>query len=115
MWSEEIVPRIRAAQAERGRRLVGKEGVVASIEAMLFEADPVGINFEHNTDEYRAEAETTITPRLPEAESADDLQRIVHEEFVSWFPAETAGPADRYRRLSRAIWDAHRPYPELST
>jgi hypothetical protein len=83
---------------------------VATIEALLFRHDPIGINFTHNPDEYRSEAET-ITLRLPEATTKDDLQRIIHEEFVRWFDAETAGPPDRYDSITEEIWQLWRPGP----
>jgi glyoxylase-like metal-dependent hydrolase (beta-lactamase superfamily II) len=86
----------------RQRLLAGKEGLVASLEALLFRHDPIGINFGHNTDEYRPEAET-IALRLPEAATEGDLERIIHEEFVHWF-ADLAGPADRYAPIAREAW-----------
>ena len=49
--------------------------------ALLFEVDPVGINFETNTDEYEPEVDT-ILPRLESGLAVQDLQNVVHEEFV---------------------------------
>jgi hypothetical protein len=97
--------RENAAQARQTRQqlLTGQEGLVASIEDLLFRHDPIGINFDHNTDEYRSEAET-ITLRLPEAVTEHDLRRIIHEEFVRWFDASTAGPAKHYDSITREIW-----------
>jgi hypothetical protein len=63
--------------------------------ALLFEVDPAGINFETNTDEYEPEVDT-ILPRLREGQTAEDLQRIVHEEFMRWFGVETTGDAAKY-------------------
>lgn len=71
---------------------------------MLFDLDPLGLNFGSNTDEYRAEAQT-ITLRLPDAASAADVLVIVHEEFVQWFGTATAGPASRYERVAQDVWD----------
>lgn len=107
-WAEEVVPRIAAAKEERLRLLAGQEALVASIEALLFEHDPVGISFETNSDEYRSEAET-ITLRLHEAASAADVRRIVHEEFVRWFDDDIAGPASRYDSIAARIWELARP------
>jgi hypothetical protein len=95
-WQEEIRPRVEADRAERARLLVGKEELVSAIEALLFAADPIGINFEHNTDEYRPEAET-IALRIPETATVDELHRIVFEEFVRWF-----GDPDRRTDTSRS-------------
>jgi hypothetical protein len=47
-----------------------------SVAAVLFEADPIRINFEINTDEYEPEA-GTILPRLHTATS-DRLIQTVH-------------------------------------
>jgi hypothetical protein len=99
---------ITEAQEHRGAMLAGQEATVARVEALLFRHDPIGINFEHNTDEYRAEAET-ICLRRDEARTPEDLRRIVHEEFVRWFDAKTAGPEVRYEPIAEEIWDVWRP------
>jgi hypothetical protein len=83
---------------------------VTSLEALLFRHDPIGINSEHNSDEYRPEAET-IALRLPEAATERDLERVIHEEFVRWFGADTAGPVGNYAQIAHEawpIWLAHR-------
>src|SRR5215475_14022516 len=94
-----IVPRVMADRAQRERAVVGREDLVSCIEALLFDDDPIGINFETNTDEYRAEAQTIVV-RLPEATSEEDVARIIHEEFVRWFDPQMAGPAERYRAVA---------------
>jgi hypothetical protein len=76
----------------------------ASISAALFEADPVGINFDENTDEYEPEAGTIIR-RLASAKSAEDVQVIVYEEFCTWFGPIDAGPTEKYASVSAKIWD----------
>jgi len=95
---------IAEARASREQALVGQEDLVAKIEALLFRHDPIGINFEDNTDEYRAEAQT-ITIRLPDATSADDVRRITHQEFVRWFDPQVAGPPERYTAIAAEIWE----------
>ena len=102
-WREGIAPLIRARKEERQTRLVGQEDRVASIACLLFDQDPVRINFVDNTDEYRTEAET-ITLRLPQTSTKAELLRIVHEEFVMWFGESTAGPVTRYERIASEIW-----------
>ena len=102
-WREVIVPRVAAARAEREHVLVGREDLVSRVEALLFYEDPIGINFDTNTDEYLPEAQTIVI-RLPEATSPDDVQRIVHEEFVRWFDRQIAGPVERYRVVAESIW-----------
>ena len=77
--------------------------LIARVETLLFAADPVGINFETNDDEYHPEA-VSILARRSEIDSIDSLQRVVHEEFVRWFDEDTAGPIERYRLVSEQIW-----------
>jgi len=84
----------------RDERLV--DPLQLRVEELLFRHDPIGINFETNTDEYEPEART-IVPRLHEAADEQDVLRIVHEEFVHWF-GETAGPGERYRQIASEIW-----------
>ncbi len=84
--------------------LVGQEDEVDWLEALLFEADPIGINFEENSDEYRPEAET-IQLRRAEAHSTADVRRIIHEEFVRWFDDQLAGPPERYEQVARQVWE----------
>ncbi|MEM9035953.1 MAG: hypothetical protein AAGD18_15255 [Actinomycetota bacterium] len=98
-----VSKRITDASAERRARLIGRDDEVEWLEAVLFEADPIGISFEDNTDEYRAEAES-ILMRQQEARSKDDVRRIVHEVFVLWFDKKTAGPPERYERIAQTIW-----------
>ena len=74
------------------------------LEALLFKVDPIGLNYETNTDEYRPEAQT-IALRLPAASAAQDVLRITHEEFVRWFDADIAGSKDRYADVAMAIWE----------
>jgi hypothetical protein len=70
---------------------------------LLFSWDPIGINFEDNTDEYEPEVDT-ILPRLRACVSAEDVQRVVYEEFCQWFDVDLAGPLERYEQIGRDIW-----------
>jgi hypothetical protein len=72
------------------------------LSALLFEVDPAVINFEINTDEYEPEV-GTILPRLRNGQTVQEIQVIVHEEFVRWFGALTAGPFERYATIARRI------------
>src|SRR5215203_2342849 len=74
-----------------------------SVADLLFRHDPIGINFEDNSDEYYPEVRT-ILPRLRYCHSAQDVTSVVHEEFVRWFGPETAGPRERYELVSEEIW-----------
>ena len=76
------------------------------VSQLLREADPIRlIVIGAPDDEYDPEV-STILPRLREAKSSDDVQRIVHEEFAHWFGAEIAGPATDYVGVSEDIWKA---------
>ena len=74
-----------------------------SISLVLFEADPIGINFEINTDEYEPEV-GTIIPRLSSAQSAEDVQAIIYEEFCHWFGPDAIWPRENYAAVSEKIW-----------
>lgn len=91
---------IRAARAEL-RREYGD--LYERLSRLLFTWDLMGINFQHNTDEYEPEVDT-ILPRLRTCTSAADVQRVVHEEFCRWFDADSAGDIERYEQIGRAIW-----------
>ncbi len=76
---------------------------------ILFRNDPIGINFEINTDEYEPEV-GTILPQLKEACSPGDLQKIIHQEFVRWFGADIAGSRAKYARIAQEVWDAYKKH-----
>jgi hypothetical protein len=74
-----------------------------SVSSLLFQYDPLGINFETNTDEYDPEV-GTILPRLRDCASEADVVRVVHEEFMRWFGEDSVGSADQYAEISAEIW-----------
>jgi hypothetical protein len=78
-----------------------------AVRALLFESDPIGINFGDNADEYEPET-GTILPRLVNAKGVEDVQTIVYEEFCRWFGNEDAGTREAYKEVSVKIWDAWR-------
>jgi hypothetical protein len=81
-----------------------------ALSKLLFELDPISINFETNTDEYEPEV-GTIIPRLTHAESEADVREIVHEEFCKWFDSKTAGPIENYDAIAPRIcmeWQRHK-------
>jgi hypothetical protein len=73
------------------------------VSAILFEEDPVGINFEVNTDEYELEVDT-ILPRLKSCHTVEDVRALVHEEMVRCFDSASAGPPERYATIAARIW-----------
>ena len=93
----------RAGSREYEQPLIGQDDAVRTLQALLFHHDPIGIAAENNLEEYRPEAQT-ITGRRREALSVEDVRRIAHEEFVRWFSADIAGPAERYQHIAEDIW-----------
>jgi hypothetical protein len=86
--------------------------VIERISRILFEEDPIGINFEENTDEYDPEART-IAPRLKNCETIEEIQIVVHEEFCKWFDQKIAGDLGGYRKIAERIWTVqHAPQIE---
>lgn len=102
-WPPEVVERV--ARDREARQVVRQEhpGLFAAVSEAMFRHDPVGINFGDNTDEYDAEAGTVI-PRLGSCMSAGDAEIVLHEEFVQWFGADTAGERARYSALAAEVW-----------
>ena len=92
---------------KRQESLKAKYGTLyTEVSQLLREADPIRlIVIGAPDDEYDPEV-STILPRLREAKSPDDVQRIVYEEFAHWFGAEIAGPATDYVGVSEDIWKA---------
>ncbi len=84
-----------------------------TVSSVLFKHDPIGINYEHNTDEYDPEA-GTIIPRLESCNSVNDVCIAVHEEFVRWFSPHDAGPAHRYQQIAEELWTAWQRYQSSS-
>ena len=106
--AKRIAKRARSQRAE-ARREYG--AFFDKVSALLFRADPIGINFEDNTDEYDLEA-ATIIPRLRRCADADQVCGVVHEEFVRWFTPADAGARDQYNEVSAQIWHAWLRYQE---
>jgi len=78
----------------------------AAVDQILREEDLIGLIAMGAPDDEYAPESRTLLPRLREANSAADVQRIAHEEFVRWFGVGTAGPASRYEAASRRIWES---------
>ncbi len=92
-------------RAERQELRAQYRSLFDEVSAILFELDPMGINFETNANEYEPEV-GTILPRLKLCRSAEDVCKVVHEEFVRWFSPANAGPESHYREAGDRIWGA---------
>jgi hypothetical protein len=79
---ERIQAEVRTAKQWRFEQTVTQRDLVDAVSQILFLADPVGINFETNTDEYDAESETIVIG-LPNAHGPEDVTALTHETFVS--------------------------------
>ncbi|MFT4228241.1 hypothetical protein [Micropruina sp.] len=100
---ERIQNELRTAKQDRLAQTATRRDLVEAISVALFEADPIGINFEANTDEYDAEAETIVIA-LPSTTDAKDVRALTHKVFVQWFDGQTAGPIERYDAVAKEIW-----------
>jgi hypothetical protein len=108
------IERLLYEQELRQLALAGQEALVAEVSGILYEADPIGINVWHNSDEYDSEAESIVL-RLHEADGPSALRRICHEVFVRWFDSPIAGPPERYDPISEAIWAATQRHSRSAT
>ena len=80
----------------------------SAVTAALNRADPIGLlSMGAPKDEYDPEV-GTILLRLRHVSSADDVQRVLHEEFTRWFGADIAGVPHVYRGAAEEIWRAMR-------
>lgn len=75
------------------------------VAAILFEVDPMGINYQENADEYEFEA-GLILPRLRTCESSTDVRWVIHEEFSRWFGSAAPSPESKYETAAERIWAA---------
>ena len=67
--------------------------------------DPIGlVKIGAPDDEYSPEVER-ILPRLGDAGSVEDLERIIHEVFVLMFDERLARTPQHYRDIALEIWE----------
>jgi hypothetical protein len=93
---------LEANRAAREVLRIAQGEAFMQLAQILFEEDPIGINFNDNTDEYEPEA-GTILPRLAHCETTEQIQDVLYSEFVRWFDVDTAGPRGRYRSAAERI------------
>jgi len=102
---EQLGEELEGRRKQRRQMKSEHKELFAEVSAIFFRHDPIGINFETNTDEYEPETGTVLA-RLKEAGSARDLGRIIHEVFVLWFSPADAGPESRYTVIANDVWEA---------
>jgi hypothetical protein len=74
------------------------------LSRLLFDTDPMRINFGDNTDEYEPEVDT-ILPRLAGCQGKVEVQAVLYEEFSRWFGAEEAATVESYPELAERVWE----------
>src|SRR6476620_8822027 len=99
--------RVRQQRSERQRLKAAYQELFEQANHIIHQHDPIGIAFVAE-DEYEPEV-GSILPRLKEAHNADDVRRIVYEEFTHWFDT-SSGTEDRYQQLALDLWDLWQHY-----
>ena len=99
----EVIASVNNARAARKRVQAQDPCFFAAVSSAMFQHDLIGINFTDNTDEYDAEAGTVI-PRLSTCLNAEDVARVLREEFQKWFGIETVIEVSAYYALANDIW-----------
>ena len=104
-WSS-VTARARSDMEVRRRSLEPLADVVASVSAVLFREDPVGLAAEHGEEEYDSEAETIVLRLSIEHRmlAKQDVLAIVHEEFIYWFGTDIAGSEELYESTAGNIF-----------
>ncbi len=99
---------LKAEQIEFKRKKIRIEyrKFYADVSNILFTHDPIGINFETNTDEYEPEV-GTILPKLKMCNSSEEVLNMVHKEFQKWFDEDIAGEKSRYKKIAEEIWELY--------
>lgn len=80
-------------------------GLLDEISSILFKHDPVGINFQDNTDEYDPEA-ALVLQRIGSAGTPADLRRIVYAVFMEMFNGCLQGGEESFEAIAQEIWSA---------
>jgi hypothetical protein len=94
----------REAILRRRQELRAQFGAIYDrVSSILFEEDPGGVNFDHNTDEYESEVDM-ILPHLRACTSVDDVEAVLVVVLRKMFDEETIRPRARIQRIANLIW-----------
>lgn len=96
-------PECKTLRASKLKRKKLYLQLFAKVADIFFRHDPIGINFDTNTDEYHPEVGTVLA-KLPHSTTKEEAQKMVHGEFQRWFTPDLAGPLERYRLLTDELW-----------
>ena len=103
-FSPETKAKIAKWQAEQEKIYRQNPKLFDGVSAILFKADPMGINYKDNTDEYNPEA-TLIIARLGDCSSPNDLAQVLLEVFTENFDSHMAGKdPNAYLGIAKQIW-----------
>lgn len=83
--------------------------IAAKVNALLFDADPMRLNFGDNTDEYQIEADQ-ITIMLNTASSADEVITIIHQVFCAFFWEDLVPTKPFFANVAISIWDTYQQH-----
>jgi hypothetical protein len=87
----------------RVRRIKERGPIFNSICEILFQCDPVGLNFDENIDEYEGEA-ILIEKELNKIKNINDLSEIINSIFTQQF-TEKIGSENKYKQVVNEIWN----------
>lgn len=99
--------RVRSLRETRQQRTMPQYGAIYDLVLeTLYRYDPWWVGWKGDVpfgaEEYAPEADQ-IVPRLTEAQSADDIRRIIHEVMGLYY-GKTLGGEERYAEMAQEIW-----------
>ncbi len=79
--------------------------LLKELSSILFESDPMCLNFGNNNDEYDPEA-VSIISELSEEQRPEDVADIVIVQFRNWFDCDLSPykDNDKFTKMSKRIW-----------
>lgn len=85
--------------------------LVQEVSSILFECDPMCLDFETNTDEYDFVADTVVL-LLKDKETVDDVIEAVISSIKCWFSRDLSNykTNDKFISMSQRIWAAWSEY-----
>ncbi len=76
----------------------------SNVREILNNEDPIGLQAAGcPKDEYDPEI-SSILPKIDSCNTVEEMQEMIHKEFVSLFDDSTAGPVERYKKIAEQIF-----------
>lgn len=82
---------------------MNQEELEKKISSILFVSDPMGINFEDNSDEYDPEARELVKMIAGKNSTEEELVSAVHKVFVDYFDNNLVGGRQRFENIAKQI------------